>query len=52
MRHTTFRFGLNPTPIQERQVSRTQPRARNHAKAMRRLSREHIRIADTDEASP
>jgi putative transposase len=27
-------------------VSRTQPRARNHAKAVRALSREHVRIAD------
>jgi putative transposase len=29
-----------------RAVSRTQPRSRNRAKAVRRLSREHVRIAD------
>jgi putative transposase len=30
-----------------RALSRTQPRSHNHAKATRRLSREHARIADT-----
>jgi putative transposase len=32
---------------QARAVSRTQPRSSNHAKAIRRLSRRHARIADT-----
>jgi putative transposase len=39
--------GLRSLRTQSRAASRTQPRSSNHAKAIRRLSREHARITNT-----
>jgi putative transposase len=41
-----LRTGLEGLRRRAREVSRTQPRSRNRAKATRRLSRKHARIAD------
>jgi putative transposase len=40
-------YGIVGLRRQARAVSRTQPRSSNHAKAIRRLSRQHARIADS-----